>query len=212
MYFVWTHSLNSLSFHSKVKHLDAAAPFPDSDDKDTLYVKLSWDSKTFEVVDAALVESLPAPASSPPPHPKPSLPPSPPCSPPAAATVSQGLSRRALPTPDPTIMRKAASGEVRYSRATMSAGKSGPIEAESLHSATKLSASKCLSAKRRNATARTPGVRKKLELNSECLIWDMFVSGTSLTSDTKQYHYNETNTLFFGSLIWRLCGIMLHHL
>ncbi|MEQ2223636.1 hypothetical protein ILYODFUR_038601, partial [Ilyodon furcidens] len=37
----------------------------------------------------------------------------------------------------------------------------------SLHSVTKLSASKCLSAKRRNATERTPGVRKKLRLCSE---------------------------------------------
>ncbi|XP_029001649.1 origin recognition complex subunit 1 [Betta splendens] len=150
----------------QVKHLDAAAPFPDSDDKDTFYVKLSWDSKTFKTVDAALVESQPAPASSPPPKDKPSLPPSPPCSPPAAAPASRAVSRRALPTPDPTIMRKAASGEVRYSRATMSAGRSAPIEAECLHSATKLSASKCLSAKRRNAAARTPGVRKKLQLSS----------------------------------------------
>ena len=49
----------------------------------------------------------------------------------------------------------------------MSAGKAGAAEAESLHSATKLSASKCLSAKRRDASARTPGVRKKLELSGE---------------------------------------------
>ncbi|XP_050933007.1 origin recognition complex subunit 1 [Lates calcarifer] len=142
----------------QVRHLDGAAPFPDSDDKDTLYVKLSWDSKTFRVVDSASAE--PAPASSPPPRPKPSLPPSPPCSPPAAAPASRGPSRRALPTPDPAILRKASSGEVRYSRATMSAGKvATAAEAESLHSATKLSALKCLSAKRRNASnasARRP--------------------------------------------------------
>ncbi|XP_071342719.1 origin recognition complex subunit 1 isoform X2 [Trachinotus anak] len=158
----------------QVKHLDGAAPFPDSDDKDTLYVKLSWDSKSFKAVDSAVVESAsePAPASSLPPpsptsRPKPSLPSSPPCSPPAAAPASRGPSRRALPTPDPTIMRKASLGEVRYRRATMSAGKAGAAaEAESRHSATKLSASKCLSAKRRNASARTPGVRKKLELSS----------------------------------------------
>ncbi|XP_076578395.1 origin recognition complex subunit 1 [Chaetodon auriga] len=149
----------------QVKHLDAAAPFPDSGDKDTLYVKLSWDSRTFSVVDSALVDSGAselAPASSLPPHPKPSLPPSPPCSPPTAAPAS----RRALPTPDLAVMRRALSGEVRPSRATMSAGRTGAAEAESLHSATKLSASKCLSAKRRSATARTPGVRKKLELSS----------------------------------------------
>ncbi|KAM3620084.1 uncharacterized protein V6R79_018177 [Siganus canaliculatus] len=63
-------------------------------------------------------------------------------------------------------MRRAASGEVRPLRITMSAGRARTAEAESLHSATKLSASKCLSAKRRNASARTPGVRKKLELSS----------------------------------------------
>ncbi|XP_038570898.1 origin recognition complex subunit 1 isoform X1 [Micropterus salmoides] len=143
----------------QVKHLDGAAPFPDSGDKDALYVKLSWDSKTFKVVDSA-------PASSPPPCPKTSLPPSPPCSPPAAAPASRGPSRRALPTPDLAVMRRAATGEVRHSRATVSAGKAGPAEAESLHSATKLSASKCLSARRRNSSARTPGVRKKLELSS----------------------------------------------
>ncbi|XP_051231553.1 origin recognition complex subunit 1 isoform X2 [Dicentrarchus labrax] len=152
----------------QVKHLDGAAPFPDSDHKDILYVKLSWDSKTFRAVDPALVDPELAPASSPPPRPcpKPSLPPSPPSSPPAAAPASRGPPRRALPTPDLAILRRALSGEARYSRATMSAGKPGAAEAESLHSATKLSASKCLSAKRRNASGRTPGVRKKLELSS----------------------------------------------
>ncbi|XP_033503774.2 origin recognition complex subunit 1 isoform X1 [Epinephelus lanceolatus] len=146
----------------KVKHLDGAAPFPDSNDRDTLYVKLSWDSKTFKAVESELVSA----SSSPPPScPRPSPPPSPPNSPPAAAPATRGPARRALPTPDLAVIRRAASGEVRYSRATMSAGKAGAAEAESLHSATKLSASKCLSAKRRNASARTPGVRKKLELN-----------------------------------------------
>lgn len=151
-----------------MKHLDAASPFPDAGDAETLYVKLSWDSKTFKVLDAALVEAPPTPASSPPPCSKPSLPSLPPCSPPAAAAASRAPSRRALPTPDPSVMRRASSGEVRLSRATVSAGKLSTVEAESLHSATKLSASKCLSGKRRNASARTPGVRKKLELSSEC--------------------------------------------
>ncbi|XP_029285938.1 origin recognition complex subunit 1 isoform X2 [Cottoperca gobio] len=147
----------------EVKHLDGAAPFPDSDDRGTLYVKLSWDSKTFKAV-----ESEPAPASScsPPPCPKPSLPPSPPCSPPAAAPASRGPARRALPTPDLAVMRRAATGEVRYCRATMSAGNAATAEAESMHSVTKRSASKCLSAKRRGISARTPGIRKKLELSS----------------------------------------------
>uniref|UniRef100_A0AAQ4PM89 Origin recognition complex subunit 1 n=1 Tax=Gasterosteus aculeatus aculeatus TaxID=481459 RepID=A0AAQ4PM89_GASAC len=151
----------------QVTHLDAAAPFPDAGDGDALYVKLSWDSKTFRVAERSVVESELAPASSPPPRPTPSLPPSPPCSPPAAALASRGPARRALPTPDLTVMRRAAQGEARGGRATASAGKARAAEAESLHSSTKLSASKCLSAKRRNASARTPGVRKKLELSRQ---------------------------------------------
>uniref|UniRef100_A0A3P8SA44 Origin recognition complex subunit 1 n=1 Tax=Amphiprion percula TaxID=161767 RepID=A0A3P8SA44_AMPPE len=98
----------------QVKHLDSATPFPNSDDKDTMYVKLSWDSKAFRVVDSALVESACEPAS-----PSSQLP-------------------------------HAVSG----------------VETESLHSATKLSASKCLSTKRRNLSTRTPGVCKKLELHT----------------------------------------------
>ncbi|KAM9848832.1 origin recognition complex subunit 1 [Aulostomus maculatus] len=145
----------------QVKHLDAAAPFPDSIDKDVLYVKLSWDMKTFKMLDPVPV------AFSPPLCPKTSFPPSPPSSPPAATPTSRGPSHRALPTPDPSVMRRAASVDVRYSRVPMSEGKTCTVEAESLHSATKSSASKCLSAKRRNATARTPGVRKRLELSWE---------------------------------------------
>ncbi|XP_054646016.1 origin recognition complex subunit 1 [Dunckerocampus dactyliophorus] len=141
----------------QVKHLEGQAPFPDCGDKDTLYVKLSWDTKTFKVVDSSLVSP-----SSPPGRPTSYLNRSPPSVPPA----SRGTSRRALPTPDPEVMRRAASAEQRYNRASMSAGKLGGMEAESGHSATKLSASKCLSAKRRNASARTPGVRKRLELSS----------------------------------------------
>ncbi|XP_033996879.1 origin recognition complex subunit 1 isoform X1 [Trematomus bernacchii] len=151
----------------KVQRLDGAAPFPDSDDQDTLYVKLSWDSKTFKSVDSAQVDSDLSPdSSSSPPCSRSSLPPSTPCSPPAATPASRGPARRALPTPDLAIMRRAAPGEVRYSKATMSAGKPSTAEAESMHSATKRSASKCLSAKRRNAFARMPGIRKKLELSS----------------------------------------------
>ncbi|XP_056271375.1 origin recognition complex subunit 1-like [Pseudoliparis swirei] len=152
----------------QVMHLDAEAPFPDSSDGDTLYVKLSWDSKTFRKLDSPLGPSELAPALSPLPCPKPSLPPSPLCAPPAAAPATQGATFRALPTPDLAVMRRAARGEVRPSRATVSAGKAFVAEAESLHSVTKLSASKCLSATRRNASSGTPGVRKKLQLsNSE---------------------------------------------
>ncbi|KAF7648089.1 hypothetical protein LDENG_00162130 [Lucifuga dentata] len=141
----------------QVKHLAAAAAFPDGD-RDSLYVKLCWDSKTFKVLDSFLMEggAKPAPASSPVSHPKPSLPPSPPCSPPTAALASRDPSRRALPTPDPAVLRRAA----------MSTGKAGAAEAESLHSTSKMSASKCLSAKRRSAVSRTPDVCKKLQLSS----------------------------------------------
>lgn len=139
------------------------APFPDSTDKDVLYVKLSWDSKTFRVVNSTLIES---PASSPSPHLKPSPPMSPPCS--LSAATPKGPQRQALPTPDPTVMQRASLGDVRGRRATTSAGKAAGVEAESLHSASKLSASKCLSAKIRNVVSRTPGVCKRLDLSGEC--------------------------------------------
>uniref|UniRef100_A0A8D3D0M3 Origin recognition complex subunit 1 n=1 Tax=Scophthalmus maximus TaxID=52904 RepID=A0A8D3D0M3_SCOMX len=128
--------VNAESILRPVQHLDRAAPFPDSGDKDTLFVKLSWDSKTFRELESAAPVASPPPPT--PPLPKPSLPPS------------------------------AASGEVRGGRATASAGKVGVTEAESLHLASRLSASKCSSARRRKAIARTPGVRKKLQLSSEC--------------------------------------------
>ena len=136
-----------------MNHLNGAAPFPDNDDRDTFYVKLSWNNKAFKVVESSLVE------------------PSPPCTPPVAAPPSRCPAKRALPVPDLTIMQRASSVEVRCSRLTLSVGRAGNLEAESLHSATKLSASKCLSAKRREASARTPGVRKRLELSSESFIY-----------------------------------------
>ncbi|KAM9410671.1 origin recognition complex subunit 1 isoform 2-T2 [Pholidichthys leucotaenia] len=145
----------------QVKHVDAAAPFPDSSDKDTLYVKLSWDSKTFRKVDPSPVESFSSVR-----HPKPSLPPSSPSSLNAVTPTSRGSSRHVLPMPDPVVMRAAMSGEVTLSRTSRSASKGGSAEAESLHLASKLSASKSLSAKRRSTVARTPGVRKRLELSS----------------------------------------------
>ncbi|XP_054593429.1 origin recognition complex subunit 1 isoform X3 [Nothobranchius furzeri] len=134
----------------QVQHLEAAAPFPDSDD-DTLYVKLSWDLKTFRVLDPALMAS--------PRHANSSLPPSPPCSPPAATPVS-----RAPPTPDPAVMSRDTSRSVRSRRAPASTGGTAALEAEPLQLEAKLSASKCLSATRRTAAARTPGVRKRLQL------------------------------------------------
>uniref|UniRef100_A0AAX7VFB3 Origin recognition complex subunit 1 n=1 Tax=Astatotilapia calliptera TaxID=8154 RepID=A0AAX7VFB3_ASTCA len=104
----------------KVKHLDSNDPFPDSSDKDTLYVKLSWDSKVFGVVNSTVMESPaePAPASSPPSCLKPSLPISPSCS--QSAATPRGPSRRVLPTPDHAIMQKASLGEVDHHFLTVS--------------------------------------------------------------------------------------------
>uniref|UniRef100_A0A665VZY6 Origin recognition complex subunit 1 n=1 Tax=Echeneis naucrates TaxID=173247 RepID=A0A665VZY6_ECHNA len=98
-----------------------AAPFPDSDGKDTLYVKLSWDCKAFMEVDSTVVESMSEPALTYSLHPhasrrKPSLPPLLPCSPPAAAPASRAPSCHALPMPDPSIMHRAASGEASGSK------------------------------------------------------------------------------------------------
>ncbi|KAL1022810.1 hypothetical protein UPYG_G00032600 [Umbra pygmaea] len=140
----------------QVQHIPASAPFPESPTRDTLYVKLSWDTKTFKELDPALMQDTLVPAS-PPPRPKPF----PHCSPPTASLLSRA--GRSLPTPDPMVMRRA--GSAVPARVTMSAGKMGTNEAESVHSAAKLSASKTLSAKRRGRTAVTPGVRKKLQLS-----------------------------------------------
>lgn len=159
-------TFNDLQLVRQVEHLDAQAPFPASGGTDTLYVKLSWDTKTFRVVDSSVLNPG-APDASPGRHGNPSLPPSPPSSPPAAAPASRRPAGRALPTPDLTVLRRAATLKVPCGKAPMSAGGAGPAEAESLHSATKLSASKCLSARRRDAAARTPGVRKRLELSGE---------------------------------------------
>lgn len=134
-----------------MKQLDVDAPFPVSDDVETLYVKLSWDSKSFKVLDSA------------PPCLNPSLPLSPPRSPLAAIPAARGRSRRALPTPDPAMLLGASQGEARRSRTP----RGSAAEAASLRSETKLSASKSLNAKRRGVAARTPGVRKKLQLCSE---------------------------------------------
>ncbi|XP_068599715.1 origin recognition complex subunit 1 [Brachionichthys hirsutus] len=133
----------------EVRHVGGAAPFPPPGGEDVLYVKLSWDSKAFRAVDSAHLGSGA-------PGPRPSLPPSPPCSPPAAAPGSRPAPGRVLPTPDLAVMRRAAS----------STGGGGAAEAESLHSTTKLSASRCLSARRRGSTAGAAAVRKKLQLSS----------------------------------------------
>uniref|UniRef100_A0A8C4ZNU3 Origin recognition complex subunit 1 n=1 Tax=Gadus morhua TaxID=8049 RepID=A0A8C4ZNU3_GADMO len=124
----------------QVKFIPVGAPFPDVDRQEVLYVKLSWNTKVFKVVTPEQIET---------------------------ATAAAAPSRRALPTPDPMVMNRAAAAGGHGVRGTASAGKM-VAEAESMHSASKISASKCLSGKRRSCVARTPGVRKKLELSSEC--------------------------------------------
>ncbi|KAJ7986269.1 hypothetical protein DPEC_G00338190 [Dallia pectoralis] len=141
----------------QVQYVPVDAPFPEPEMNNTLYVKMSWDTKTFKDLDPALMQDTPSPASPPP-----RLQPASPCSPPTAAHISRVPMGRNLPTPDPAVMRRA--GSVSHTRGTMSAGKAPSREAESVHSAAKLSASKTLSAKRRGSTAGTPGVRKKLQL------------------------------------------------
>uniref|UniRef100_A0A8C7SDF9 Origin recognition complex subunit 1 n=1 Tax=Oncorhynchus mykiss TaxID=8022 RepID=A0A8C7SDF9_ONCMY len=89
--------------------------------KDTLYVKLSWDTKAFNVLDPVLMQDTSA--STPP---KPALPLFTPCASPTATPVSRGPVHHALPTPDPTVMRRA--GSVSDTRATMSAGKRSTLE------------------------------------------------------------------------------------
>uniref|UniRef100_A0AAY5L617 Origin recognition complex subunit 1 n=1 Tax=Esox lucius TaxID=8010 RepID=A0AAY5L617_ESOLU len=88
----------------QVQYVPVDAPFPEPGIKDTLYVKLSWDTKTFKDLDPALMQDTPVPASTPP-----RLKPASPCSPPAAALVSLGSVGRKMPTPDPMVMRRAGS-------------------------------------------------------------------------------------------------------
>ncbi|XP_061681607.1 origin recognition complex subunit 1 isoform X3 [Syngnathoides biaculeatus] len=139
-----------------VKYLDGPAPFPESTDKDVLYVKLSWDTKTFKMLDSPVL-----PPSTPPCSPKPSHTNLFPSSP---ALSSRRVHQRILSPSGTPVKQRAASTEVRYTKDT-STGKVGP-EADSMHSATKLQASKCLSSKKRNSAARMPGVRKRLKLCS----------------------------------------------
>ncbi|XP_055077168.1 origin recognition complex subunit 1 isoform X2 [Periophthalmus magnuspinnatus] len=153
---------------AKVVHVEGSAPFPSAADADVFFVKLSWTSRSFRVFSEPVRSPSPRAASLPPSPPLSSLctpprsalcsPGSAPCSPAPPSFPPDGSARRCLPTPDPNVMKKASSG------LSMSTGKLHAQEAESLHSANKMSASKCLSAKRRGSAARTPGVRKKLQL------------------------------------------------
>ncbi|XP_056316073.1 origin recognition complex subunit 1 [Danio aesculapii] len=128
----------------QIMYIAPENPFPEGKSKDMLFVKHSWDTKSFQVVDPELIESSPSPKSPPP-----------------SSRVPQA---RPLPTPDPSIMKRAITGAI--TRGSMSTGKMNSTEAESLHSASKLSAAKALSEKRRSRAFSGPHVRKKLELCS----------------------------------------------
>uniref|UniRef100_A0A8C2JYY5 Origin recognition complex subunit 1 n=1 Tax=Cyprinus carpio TaxID=7962 RepID=A0A8C2JYY5_CYPCA len=117
-------------------------PFPVGKSRDILFVKLLWDTKSFRALDPELMQPSQSPKSPPP--------------------SSRGPQPRALPTPDPSVMKRAMSGIL--TRGSMSTGKMSSSEAESLHSASKLSAAKALSAKRRSQAVSGPQVRKKLDL------------------------------------------------
>ncbi|XP_059416193.1 origin recognition complex subunit 1-like isoform X2 [Carassius carassius] len=128
----------------QIEYVPVEDPFPVGKSRDILFVKLLWDTKSFKALDPELMQ-----------------PPQSPKSPPLSSRRPQ---TRALPTPDPSIMKRATSGIL--TRGSMSTGKMSSSEAESLHSASKLSAAKALSAKRRSRAVSGPHVRKKLDLCS----------------------------------------------
>ncbi|XP_061095829.1 origin recognition complex subunit 1 isoform X1 [Conger conger] len=124
----------------QVEHLPEDAVFPETGNRNTLYVKMCWDRKAFKVMDSKQIEQHAVAPEPPAPLP------------------------RALPTPDLAVLKRAMQGP--RSRVSMSTGKLDPSEAESAHSISKLSAAKDLSHVRLRRCSSTPGVRKKLELNS----------------------------------------------
>ncbi|XP_026121146.1 origin recognition complex subunit 1-like [Carassius auratus] len=128
----------------QIEYVPAEDSFPEGKSKDILFVKLLWDTKSFRVLDPELMQPPQSPKSPPPP--------------------SRGPQTRALPTPEPSVMKRAMSGTL--TRSSMSTDKLNSGEAESLHSASKLSAAKALSAKRRSRASSGPHVRKKLDLCS----------------------------------------------
>ncbi|KAI5614604.1 origin recognition complex subunit 1, partial [Silurus asotus] len=128
----------------EIKHIPPEDQFPDDNSKDTLFVKLMWDTKKFGVMDPQLIKPPQSPKSSPP--------------------AQHAHRLRALPTPDPCVMKRAMSG--MNTRGCMSTGKMGSTEAESAHSASKLSAAKLLNVKRRGRVSSNSNIRKKLDLCS----------------------------------------------
>ncbi|XP_072295229.1 origin recognition complex subunit 1 [Eucyclogobius newberryi] len=144
---------------AQVVLVEASAPFPSSSDSDTFFMKLSWNSRNFRVFSEEVPRSPSPRAASLPPSPSLRILPGSALSSPSSAPRSPHVAAsRCLPTPDPNVMKTASSG------LSMGNRRCRAQEAESLHSTNKLSASKCLSAKRQRSAARTPGVRKKLQL------------------------------------------------
>ncbi|XP_056605965.1 origin recognition complex subunit 1 isoform X2 [Triplophysa dalaica] len=128
----------------QIEFVSPEAPFPEGKSKDVLFVKLLWDSKAFRALSSEIMQPPLSPKSPPP--------------------SSRRPPARVLPTPDLAVMKRATmSGAL--TRGSMSAGKI-ISEAESLHSASKLSAAKALSARRRGRATSGPHVRKKLDLYS----------------------------------------------
>ncbi|XP_077574053.1 origin recognition complex subunit 1 [Stigmatopora nigra] len=141
----------------QVKHLNGPAPFPDhSNDKDTLYVKLSWDTKAFKIIDSALFSSSNLPSWT-----KSSS-----CSSHTVAPVSRTVKRRALSTPDSSVIQQASSSNLQNTEGTMDTLNDDFLKVESLHSPTRLSASNFLRTKISNASARGQRVCKQLEPHS----------------------------------------------
>ncbi|CAL1591657.1 unnamed protein product [Knipowitschia caucasica] len=138
-----------------VVHVEGSAPFPASSDSDTFFVKLSWDSRRFSVWSECEARAPSPLAASLPSGPSPSSPGHAPSSPGPSSSLRR--TPRCRPTPDFNVMKRASSSS--YAEETRLAQ-----EAESLHSASKASASKSLSAKRRKCSVKTPGVRKRLQL------------------------------------------------
>ncbi|KAA0712957.1 Origin recognition complex subunit 1 [Triplophysa tibetana] len=126
----------------QIEFVSPEAPFPEGKSKDVLFVKLLWDTKAFRALSSEIMQPPLSPKSPPPPSRRPPA--------------------RVLPTPDLTVMKRATMSGALI-RGSMSTGKL-ISEAESLHSASKLSAAKALSARRRSRATSGPHVRKKLDL------------------------------------------------
>ncbi|XP_063057313.1 origin recognition complex subunit 1 isoform X2 [Engraulis encrasicolus] len=156
----------------EVIHLPRDQPFPENSKQGVLFVKLSWNTKAFKPIQPDSLDSSENVMTPPkqilqsPPRESPMLTPTLPAQPPVTPP-SRGTTPRPLPTPDPLVMKRAdAASYTPYSRGCMSTGRRNGREAESVHSASKLSASKLMSGKRRGRIASEPGIRKKLQLSS----------------------------------------------